>query len=95
VRARWIRAPLGELTSKIGSGATPSGGEAAYEVDGITLNRSLNVHDGEFPESLQEQARIVAILDEAFKGIATAEATCCSYAGMSATARYFTSCSAI
>jgi type I restriction enzyme S subunit len=46
--ARWIRAPLGELTSKIGSGATPLGGEAAYQADGISLIRSLNVHDGEF-----------------------------------------------
>ena len=45
---RWIRAPLGELTSKIGSGATPLGGEAAYKAHGISLIRSLNVHDGEF-----------------------------------------------
>jgi type I restriction enzyme S subunit len=46
--SRWIGAPLGELTSKIGSGATPLGGEAAYQAEGISLIRSLNVHDGEF-----------------------------------------------
>jgi type I restriction enzyme S subunit len=45
---RWIRATLGELTSKIGSGATPLGGEAAYQAEGVSLIRSLNVHDGEF-----------------------------------------------
>jgi type I restriction enzyme, S subunit len=44
----WICVPLGEVTSKIGSGATPLGGEAAYQADGVSLIRSLNVHDGEF-----------------------------------------------
>lgn len=44
----WTRLPLSELTSKIGSGATPLGGEAAYQAEGISLIRSLNVHDGEF-----------------------------------------------
>lgn len=44
----WLRAPLGELTSKIGSGATPAGGEAAYQAHGIPFIRSLNVYDGEF-----------------------------------------------
>lgn len=37
-----------EITSKIGSGATPKGGKAAYKTEGISLIRSMNVHDMEF-----------------------------------------------
>lgn len=36
---------LKDITSKIGSGATPSGGEKAYKKSGISLIRSMNVHD--------------------------------------------------
>jgi type I restriction enzyme, S subunit len=39
---------LGNLTLKIGSGATPRGGDASYKREGIPLIRSLNVHDGQF-----------------------------------------------
>jgi len=44
----WIRRNLGEITTKIGSGATPKGGRASYKLSGISLIRSLNVHDSEF-----------------------------------------------
>ncbi len=44
----WKIASLGDLVSKLGSGATPTGGDAAYKESGISLIRSLNVHDGEF-----------------------------------------------
>jgi type I restriction enzyme S subunit len=44
----WQSRPLGELTDKIGSGATPKGGQSAYKESGISLIRSLNVHDLEF-----------------------------------------------
>jgi type I restriction enzyme S subunit len=37
-----------EVTSKIGSGATPKGGKAAYKTEGISLIRSMNVHDMDF-----------------------------------------------
>lgn len=40
--------PLGSLTSKIGSGATPKGGDSAYKSEGIPLIRSMNVRDGHF-----------------------------------------------
>ena len=46
--AEWTSALLSRVTTKIGSGATPLGGEAAYQPAGIPLIRSLNVHDGEF-----------------------------------------------
>lgn len=53
---------LQSITSKIGSGATPRGGETAYVGSGITLIRSMNVYDNEFyPKGLafidDEQAR--------------------------------------
>lgn len=41
----WVEKRLGELTKKIGSGATPRGGEKSYKQEGISLIRSLNVHD--------------------------------------------------
>ncbi|WP_419209873.1 restriction endonuclease subunit S [Providencia manganoxydans] len=45
--------PLSALASKIGSGATPKGGQKAYKKSGISLIRSLNVYDSEFkPEGL-------------------------------------------
>ena len=42
---RWIDNKLGSITTKIGSGATPRGGEESYKPQGIPLIRSLNVHD--------------------------------------------------
>lgn len=54
----WVEATLGEVTTKIGSGATPTGGEQSYKPSGIPLVRSLNVHfDGVRSEGL-------AFLDE-------------------------------
>ena len=44
----WKQKLLGEITTKIGSGATPKGGKSAYQEDGITLIRSMNVHNGIF-----------------------------------------------
>ena len=46
----WHEVVLGAYTSKIGSGATPLGGEAAYKKDGIALIRSMNVRDGHFSQ---------------------------------------------
>jgi type I restriction enzyme S subunit len=43
-----IKKPLKEITSKIGSGATPRGGEESYKSEGIALIRSLNVYDDGF-----------------------------------------------
>jgi type I restriction enzyme M protein len=47
-RANHSLVKLGEIASKIGSGATPTGGESAYKDSGITLIRSMNVYDSEF-----------------------------------------------
>ena len=45
---RWEAETLKKATTKIGSGATPKGGKESYQADGITLIRSMNVHDGRF-----------------------------------------------
>ena len=47
----WVTARLKKITSKIGSGATPKGGASAYKSEGISLFRSLNVHDRRFSEA--------------------------------------------
>ena len=46
----WEDKSLVEVTSKIGSGATPRGGKANYKEVGISLIRSMNVHDFYFKE---------------------------------------------
>ena len=44
----WEVKKLKDVTSKIGSGATPTGGKTAYKESGITLIRSMNVYDFSF-----------------------------------------------
>lgn len=44
----WQPAMLKELTSKIGSGATPRGGSEVYVPEGVALIRSQNVYNSEF-----------------------------------------------
>ena len=41
----WVENKLKAITTKIGSGATPRGGGESYKAEGISLIRSLNVHD--------------------------------------------------
>ncbi|HEY9086843.1 MAG TPA: restriction endonuclease subunit S [Anaerolineaceae bacterium] len=41
----WPTVRLKDITTKIGSGATPRGGKESYRSDGISLIRSLNVYD--------------------------------------------------
>lgn len=41
---KWPTVKLKSVTSKVGSGATPKGGEAVYKNEGIPLIRSMNVH---------------------------------------------------
>ncbi|QHJ12893.1 hypothetical protein FX988_03151 [Paraglaciecola mesophila] len=44
----WALKRIDELASKIGSGSTPRGGKGAYKSQGISLIRSMNVHDYQF-----------------------------------------------
>lgn len=46
--SEWKECILGQLTSKIGSGATPRGGSNSYKEEGISLIRSQNVLDMQF-----------------------------------------------
>ena len=47
----WPMRQLKEITSTIGSGATPRGGKNVYKLEGTSLIRSLNVHDFSFSET--------------------------------------------
>ncbi|TRO07269.1 restriction endonuclease subunit S [Ectopseudomonas mendocina] len=44
----WPVKSLKDVSTKIGSGSTPRGGSEAYLEQGISLIRSLNIHDDEF-----------------------------------------------
>ncbi len=44
----WRVTTLREVTTKIGSGATPRGGKDSYKAEGIALIRSLNIYDYHF-----------------------------------------------
>ena len=44
----WEMKKLVDITTKMGSGATPKGGNQSYKNEGISLIRSLNVHNGSF-----------------------------------------------
>jgi type I restriction enzyme S subunit len=44
----WPVVKLGSIVSKIGSGATPIGGDAAYKSTGVAFVRSMNVRDEGF-----------------------------------------------
>ncbi len=44
----WNKEQLKNITKKIGSGSTPKGGKESYHTEGISLIRSLNVHNGKF-----------------------------------------------
>ena len=44
----WNIASCKEISSKIGSGATPKGGRESYGTEGITLIRSMNVYNNKF-----------------------------------------------
>jgi type I restriction enzyme S subunit len=45
VPKHWVVSPLKHLTSKIGSGKTPSGGAEAYVDNGVTFLRSQNIYN--------------------------------------------------
>ena len=45
---QWDTKKLFKITEKIGSGATPRGGKESYQDYGISLVRSMNVHNGFF-----------------------------------------------
>jgi type I restriction enzyme S subunit len=41
---RWAIRKIGDFALKVGSGATPRGGNAVYKTEGVPLIRSMNVH---------------------------------------------------
>jgi len=83
----WVEATLLNITTKIGSGATPRGGSKSYKTKGIPLIRSLNVYDRRFTERKlafidQEQANklsnvVVQEEDVLFNITGASVARCC------------------
>lgn len=48
--SEWHNFKLKDITTKIGSGSTPTGGSGAYKTEGISLIRSQNVLDYKFTD---------------------------------------------
>ena len=48
---QWEKILCKEVTLKIGSGATPKGGNSSYKDEGISLIRSMNVYNNNFVEN--------------------------------------------
>ena len=65
--ADWPLQPLREVTTKIGSGATPRGGKSVYVAEGTTFIRSQNVYDNQF--SGEDIARISTDAAHALNGV--------------------------
>ncbi|MEU4294864.1 restriction endonuclease subunit S [Kribbella sp. NPDC026596] len=61
-------AKLSDVTTKIGSGATPRGGKDVYQEEGTSFIRSQNVYDGQF--SYDGLARISDGAADALSGVA-------------------------
>jgi len=55
---KWKKEKCKNILTKIGSGATPQGGSESYKEEGISLIRSMNVHNGRF------ESKDLAYIDE-------------------------------
>lgn len=64
IMSEWPFRPLREITTKIGSGATPRGGKSVYVDEGVVFIRSQNVYDNQF-----SGADIARISDEAAQSL--------------------------
>ncbi|CAL2085263.1 restriction endonuclease subunit S [Tenacibaculum sp. 190524A02b] len=63
----WEVFKLKDITTKIGSGSTPKGGKESYKEEGISLIRSLNIHDNFF--KMKDLAFIDDIQAEKLKNV--------------------------
>ena len=68
---RWKTSLLKDITSKIGSGATPKGGKESYISQGISLIRSMNVYDSRF--QYEDLAHITEVQARKLDGVTVAE----------------------
>lgn len=62
VPKKWTVANLGEITDKVGSGITPTGGSEVYQTQGVVFIRSQNVLENEL--SLADVAYISPQIDD-------------------------------
>ena len=84
---KWEYKSLKEITFKMGSGATPRGGNQSYKLSGVSLIRSLNVHNncfiyGDLAYIDEEQAKqlnnvVVEIGDVLLNITGASVARCC------------------
>ena len=51
----WNKKICKNISSKIGSGATPKGGNSSYKNEGISLIRSMNVHNNKFVAFIDDE----------------------------------------
>ena len=50
----WVEKKLGKITTKIGSGITPRGGQSVYQISGTNLIRSQNIYNDRFEKNGQD-----------------------------------------
>jgi len=62
----WVVQKLKDATTKIGSGSTPSGGEAVYTPQGVLFIRSQNVNNNQL--DLTDKTYIPDFINEKMKG---------------------------
>lgn len=85
--SKWKYKSLKLITSKIGSGSTPRGGQDSYKTSGMSLIRSMNIHDGEFrhkglalidDEQAKKLANVAVEKDDVLLNITGASVARCS-----------------
>lgn len=67
ISSPWPTVPLKDVTTKVGSGATPRGGKEVYRDTGTAFIRSQNIYDNQF--SFGGLARISDEAAEALRGV--------------------------
>lgn len=85
--SNWTKKPIAQIATKIGSGATPKGGKQSYKAQGLSLIRSMNVHDRRFKyddlaylddEQAEKLSNVVVEKDDVLLNITGASvARCC------------------
>lgn len=68
---KWKNEKLSLICSKIGSGSTPRGGKSSYKDEGISLIRSMNVHNNQF--TIKDLAFISEIQADKLKNVIVEE----------------------
>lgn len=85
--ATWTTRKLKDITTKIGSGATPRGGQSSYKTSGLPLIRSLNIYDLQFDydklafidnKQAEDLSNVEVLLDDVLLNITGASVCRCT-----------------